>query len=418
MKPPRVRGLALVTAFLWAALAAIGLTLRPLGAQADPPLLILISLDGFRWDYFDKGVSPNLASLIARGVRADAMIPSFPADTFPNHYTIVTGLYPAHHGIIANAIRDPKTGRTFGISKSIEVGDSMWWGGEPVWVTARRAGLRTATMFWPGSEAAIGGIRPTYWKRYSKTVRGTARVDQVLRWLDLPPDGRPSFITIYFEDVDSAGHGSGPDADAVRQAIARVDEYVGRLLRGLERRTLTARANIVVVSDHGMAAALPGQVVTLSDYISLDDVDVVEVNPTLGLFPKSGRDDRVYRALSGASPRLKVYRADATPPLWHYRGHPRIPPIVGVVDEGWQLVRGTLSERAVQTVRPLRGMHGYDPSVASMRAIFVAAGPAFRSGSRVGAFENVHVYNVLAGALGVMPARNDGDPAVARMILK
>jgi predicted AlkP superfamily pyrophosphatase or phosphodiesterase len=190
------------------------------------------------------------------------------------------------------------------------------------------------------------------------------------------------------------------------------------LLQGLEKRGLAPRANIVVVSDHGMAAVVPDRVLTLDRFISLDDVDVVDINPTLGLIPVSGKADAIYRSLAAASPYLHVYRRAETPPAWHYRDHPRIPPIVGVADEGWRIVKGTLVDRAVQAVRVPRGEHGYDPSVESMRGIFIAAGPAFKQGIVVPAFENVHVYDALATALGVKPEKNDGDMAVAKTLLR
>jgi predicted AlkP superfamily pyrophosphatase or phosphodiesterase len=390
---------------------------RSLAQNADDPLLILISFDGFRWDYLRNARAPALQRLIERGVRAEGLIPSYPTKTFPNHYTIVTGLLPEHHGIVANHIRDPSTGRTFGMSTS-EARESMWWGGEPLWVTAERTGRRAGTMFWPGSEAAIGGVRPTHWKAYVQSMSGTARVDQVLAWLDLPPARRPAVLTLYFEDADSAGHVHGPDSDAVRRAIGRLDGYVARLVRGLEQRGLLARTNIVVVSDHGMAATVPGQVIELDDYISLQDVEVIDINPTLGLFPATGKTEAVYRALVRAHPHLHVYRRNETPDDWRYRRHNRIPPIAGVVDEGWQLVRGTLFDRAVGAVAPRRGLHGYAPSFPSMRGILIAAGPAFRQGVIVPAMENVHVYNALAMALGVRPAPNDGDINVARRLLR
>src|SRR5688572_11216408 len=290
---------------LWL-LVACACAARGIDRGDGPAPVILISFDGFRWDYETKAPAPNLRSLAARGVRAESLIPSFPTKTFPNHYTIVTGLAPEHHGIVANDIRDVATGRTFSMSKASEVRDPMWWGGEPLWVTAERAGRRAGTMFWPGSEAAIGGVRPSQWRPYLESMSGAARVDQVLAWLDLPAVRRPSLFTLYFEDADSAGHANGPDSDAVRRAIGHVDGYVARLVSGLERRGLATRSNIVVVSDHGMAATVPTQIIELDDYISLADVEVIDINPTLGLFPAAGKADAVYRALTAAHPHLHV----------------------------------------------------------------------------------------------------------------
>jgi predicted AlkP superfamily pyrophosphatase or phosphodiesterase len=399
--------------------AAAGIAQSGRGAGDLAPTIILISFDGWRWDYDLKAPAPNLRGLMARGIRAESLIPSFPSKTFPNHYTIVTGLYPGHHGIVANVIRDPRTGRTFRMTNPREVRDPMWWGGEPIWVIAERQRQRTAAMFWVGSEAPIAGIHPRYWRAYDESYPANARVDQVLQWLDLPAADRPTLMTLYFEDTDTAGHDDGPESPAVREAVRRADSYLGRLLRGLEDRRLTDAVNIVVVSDHGMAAVDPSRVIALDDYISLDDVDVVDINPTLGLFPRSGQEEAVYRALSKAHARLSVYRKAQTPERWRYRDHLRIPPIVGVVDEGWQIaLRGTVADVIARRVRPSGGQHGYDPMLMSMRGLFVAAGPAFKRGATVPAFENVHIYNALAQILGLAPANNDGDPAVARSLLR
>jgi predicted AlkP superfamily pyrophosphatase or phosphodiesterase len=389
-----------------------------LGQDSRPPL-ILISFDGFRWDYRTKYSPSNMNRLAAKGVSAD-LIPSYPSKTFPNHYTIVTGLYPGHHGIVANTVKDPPTGRRLSMSNSIENGDAMWWGGEPIWVTAQLNGLLTASMFWVGSEALIEGHRPNFWAPFNNSLSGNARVDRILAWLDLPADKRPTLLTLYINDVDGAGHSSGPGSEAVRTAVRRADGYLGRLLRGLERRHLTDKVNIVLVSDHGMAETSTNRVVVIDDYISADDAEIIDINPTLGLFPRTGREDAVYKALVNAHPRLKIYRKAETPEHWHYRDHPRIPPIVGVVEEGWQVLpRATLSQRISRGQTGPRGEHGYDPRDAvSMRGIFVASGPSFKSGVVLPAFENIHIYDALAEVLGVTPARNDGDPAVAHSMMK
>ena len=401
-------------------LVVVTLVVAPRAQQpADQRTLILISFDGFRWDYRTKAPTPNLQRLIERGVHAENLIPSFPSKTFPNHYTIVTGLYPAHHGIVANTVKDPPTGRLFLRADVKELRDPMWWGGEPIWVTVQKQGGVSATLFWPGSEAPIGGVSPRYWKPYDEDYPANDRIDDALRWLDLPAGQRPNLITLYFEDTDTAGHASGPDSTEVREAIMRADSYVGRLVRGLDERKLTDRTNVVVVSDHGMSGVSLDRTLVLDDYVSGDDVGVIDINPTLGIFPKNGKDKEVLEVLKKANPHLHVYKRTGTPRAWHYRDHPRIPTIVGVVDDGWQILR----RAAVTDIRNGRtplpgGQHGYDPQYMSMRGIFVAAGPAFRQGVTVDAFQNIQIYNVLAKALGVKPAKNDGGEKIARRVLR
>jgi predicted AlkP superfamily pyrophosphatase or phosphodiesterase len=412
--PRRPAGLARLLATFVAIVLLLAATAP---AQTTAPL-ILISLDGWRWDYDTRAYAPNLRALAARGVRAAGLIPSFPSKTFPNHYTLVTGLYPGHHGIVANNIRDPESGRTLTMNTREEVADAMWWGGEPIWNTVRRAGGRSAAFFWPGSEAPIGGTHPDYWMPYNDRLPNEERVDQVLKWLDLPAAERPSLLTLYFNDVDAAGHAYGPDSPQVQSAVQKLDNMLGRLRRGLEERRIANDVNIVVTSDHGMSETSRRRVIVADDLVPTTDGIVVDLDPTIGVWPHPGREDAVYQRLSTAHPRLKVYRRSETPPHWHYRDHPRIPPIVGVADEGWAIMRRTrLLDAFSRTSDGVAGAHGYDPRVKNMRGIFVASGPAFRRGATVDAFENVHVYLALCEALGIAPAANDGQAAVAGMLL-
>jgi predicted AlkP superfamily pyrophosphatase or phosphodiesterase len=385
-------------------------------APADT-LLILVSIDGWRWDYQQKAPVPHLQAVIDRGVQAEGLIPGYPSKTIPNHYSIATGLYPGHHGMIANVIRDPATGRVFRRTDRAAVTDPMWWGGDPFWNTVQRAGRIAATMFWPGSEAPVGGGQPRLWREFDSRVPAAARVDQVLAWLDLPLQDRPSFVTLYLDQVDELGHWYGPESPQVRQAILDADVQLGRLVDGLVQRGLFERTNLVVLSDHGMAPTSARQTIFVDDYVSLADVEIVDINPTLGVVPAPGKADAVYRALSLAHPRLDVFKRDDTPLHWYFRGQPRVPPITGVADEGWVVIRR--ADYVEYWKRsPEGGQHGYDPGVRSMRGLFVAAGPAFKAGRRVPAFENVDVYNVLAAAMGVEPSPNDGDPEVARSVLR
>ena len=378
---------------------------------------ILVSFDGWRWDYDTKAPAPAVRALMARGVRAEALIPVYPSKTVPSHYSMATGLYPGHHGMIANVIRDPNSTHVFRRTDRAEVANPMWWGGEPIWNTAQKQGLLSATMFWPGSEAPVGGMFPRYWREFDQSVPAAARVDQVLAWLDLPAEQRPSLITLYLDDVDLMGHWYGPDSTQVRDAIVKTDAQLGRLLEGLASRGLAAGTNVVLVSDHGMAPTTQRQTIFVDDYVSLDDVEITDINPTLGVIPKAGQVDAVYRTLANAHPRLSMYRAADTPESWHLRGQTRVPPITGVADEGWVVLRRADFAEYWQR-SPTGGQHGYDPEVRSMRGIFVAAGPAFKAGVVVPAMENVNVYRAVAVSLGIEPRDTDADPAEVAALIR
>jgi predicted AlkP superfamily pyrophosphatase or phosphodiesterase len=331
------------------------------------------------------------------------MVPVFPTLTFPNFYSIATGLYPEHHGIVSNTMKDPLLGR-FTLRNTAQVRDPRWWGGEPIWATAVKQGKRAATYFWPGSETVIGGVRPTYYKLYDAKVPNHVRVRQVLDWLSLPADSAPSLVILYLGDVDQAGHEFGPDAPETDSAIARVDSAIGALLAGLEQRGLDQRVNLVIVSDHGMAEVRPEHFLYIEDLLAPGSADVVDLGATVALAPRAGRDEEVYRRLDRA-PHLRVYRRSEIPPSFHYRANPRIQPIVAIADEGWTVTtrRSRSGDR-----RPPRGMHGYPPDVPSMRALFLARGPAFRKGAVVEPFQNIHLYPLLARLLELKPARGDG----------
>ncbi len=397
--------------------AACGTTGVSPQASAPPrDAILLVSIDGFRAEYLDRTWAVQLRQLAGEGVRAQWLTPVFPSKTFPNHYTIVTGLYPEHHGIVANSMMDPATHRRFEIRDTLAVRDSSWWKGEPIWVTAVEQGRKTGVYFWPGSEAAIEGVRPTYWKRYDARTPNLARVRQVLDWLSAPAPQAVSLAMLYMSDVDYAGHEYGPDAPQTDSAIARVDTAIGQLLTGLDQRGLAARVDLMVVSDHGMTATGPERTIFLDDYIDLRDVSIVDMSPVAAILPREGRGEEVFRRLDGANPHLTVYRKGEAPVQWHYRNNDRIPPILAVADEGWLIsIHG---RRSAPGLHPERGTHGYDPELPSMRALFIARGPAFRSGVTVPAFTNVHLYALMAHILGLQPAPNDGTLDSVRTLLR
>ncbi|MBA3894167.1 MAG: alkaline phosphatase family protein [Gemmatimonadales bacterium] len=375
--------------------------------------VVLVSLDGFRWDYLDRGLTPTLTRLAREGVRAEAMVPVFPTKTFPNHYTIVTGRYPAGHGIVGNSFDAPDIVARFSLRDRRAVRNGRFFLAEPIWVAAERQGQRTAPLFWPGSEAEIGGVRPSYALPFDDGMPDSARVSRLLAWLDLPADRRPKFLTLYSSTVDDAGHEFGPDAPETDLAIARTDSVVGALVGGLRGRSRDGEVNLVIVSDHGMAPTGPDRVVWLDDYVSPGAMRVDEVSALLTAWPREGLEDSVYRGLKRAPP-IQVYRRADLPARFRLRGSPRIPPIVAIAEEGWTIARGssTAASRAIA-----RGNHGFDDSLSTMRGIFVAHGPAFRRGLTVPPFRNIHVYPLLAEVLRVAPAPGDGSLDSVRGLL-
>jgi predicted AlkP superfamily pyrophosphatase or phosphodiesterase len=396
------------------ALGACARAPRPAATVGDRPSqpVVLVSLDGFRWDYLDRPYAIELRKLAARGVRATRMVPVFPSKTFPNHYSIVTGLYPAHHGIISNTMWDDEIGRMFSLSARDVMLDTRWWGGEPLWVTAVKQGKKSASFFWPGADVPIAGTLPTYYRVYDGKVPNAARVQGLLDWLSLPGDSAPIFATIYFNDVDDAGHDFGPDAPQVDSAIARVDTAVGALASGLAARGLD-RVNVIVLADHGMTATSPDRQIFLDDYIDSTMAIVVDLSVVTSITPRDGHTvEELYQRLHGRHPQLSVYRRAELPARWHYAGNPRITPIVAVAAEGWKVVTHA---------RPLRrpgGDHGYDNALPSMGALFLAAGPAFKRGAVVPPFQNIHLYELMARITGLEPASNDGSLDSVRALLR
>ena len=374
-------------------------------AAADPAPVLLVSLDGFHPRYLGQGRTPTLDALADGGVRAEWMTPSYPSLTFPNHYTLVTGLRPDRHGVVHNTMWDEALGG-FKLSDREAVGESRWWGGEPLWVTAERAGLPTATLSWPGSEAAVAGVRPTRWHAFDDTRPIDTRVDMVLGWLKEPAATRPRLATLYFEHLDHAAHSHGPDSPEALAEVARLDAALGRLMDGLRDAGLDDAVNIVVTSDHGMATVRPGQVGIVEDMVDEADARLVTTGQSVGFTPLPGRTAQAEAQLLGRHDHYECWRKGELPARWHYGTHPRVPAIVCQMDEGWDAIK---RDWAGNRPSHARGSHGFDPALPSMRALFIAHGPAFRPGTVLPPIDNVDVYPLLARLMGVPAAPHDGD---------
>ena len=382
------------------------------------PTVILISLDGFRYDYVDKYNPKILSKLAKEGVRAKWMIPSFPTKTFPNHYTIATGLYPEHHGIVENNIYDFDT--VFTLSKREEVQNSRWWFGEPIWVTAVKQKQKAGAFFFPGTEAEIAGFRPTYWKEYDGKIENKLRVEQILEWLDYPLRNRPTFYTLYFSDTDDAGHKYSPDSPEVAKAVEKVDGDIKFLMDGLKKRKIDKKVNIIIVSDHGMATVLPENYVKLDDYFKFDLAEqILWTGEIVQIFPKEGKEDEIISGLKSID-RATCWRKPEIPERLHYNEGNRIAPIICSAQEGFYMTNRERLEKDKQKEdwnRP-KGAHGYDNKYQSMQATFIAHGSAFKKGYTAEPFENINVYELMCEILKLKPAPNDGDLLKVSSMLK
>ncbi|MGA9800549.1 MAG: ectonucleotide pyrophosphatase/phosphodiesterase [Terriglobales bacterium] len=386
--------------------------------KLSKPYVILVSLDGFRYDYAKKYHANHLLALAAQGASApEGMLPSFPSITFPNHYTIVTGLYPGHHGIVANSFYDPDRKAVYSYHDAKAIADGTWYGGTPLWVLAEQQGMRSASFFWVGSEADIQGVRPSYYLKFDASFPNEKRVEQVLSWLHLPPPQRPHFITLYFSDSDSAGHEYGPDSPQVAAAVHELDAEIGRLVDGIKESRL--RVDLIVVADHGMVK-VDGPPIHLDNY----GLNLASFSPIIGslLYPKSEDDaQKAYEALRGKSDKFVVYRRAQVPVALHFDNNPRVGDPVVIPTGPYYISAGGAS---VTTEHPPVGMHGYDvKTMPEMRAIFVAVGPDLRPGVALNPFENVNIYPLIAKILGLditnlKTGPIDGKLSVLKEILK
>ncbi|MEJ2789836.1 MULTISPECIES: ectonucleotide pyrophosphatase/phosphodiesterase [unclassified Pseudoxanthomonas] len=412
MRLPLVR-VTVLAVLLWTAGCATTPSAAPTPSTRHS--VVLISIDGLAASALARGNTPNLDRLAAEGVHAAWMNPSYPVLTFPNHFTLVTGLRPDRHGIIHNSMRDDAVGG-FKVADKAAGADARWWQGEPIWNTAEKAGLRTAIWAWPGNAAPIDGRRPTRWVPYSPEISSLERADQVADWLTEPAATRPHLAALYFERVDNVGHDKGPDAPETLAAIREVDAAVGRIVQALDARGLRTSTDIVVVSDHGMAPVAPHQYIALEDMAAFEQAEAVSTGQVIGFNPRPGHEAAAGHRLLGRHDHYQCWRKQDLPVRWHYGRHPRVPAIVCQFDEGWNALPAEQLQR-VPKDRLNRGSHGYDNTLPSMRAVFVAAGPSFRRGATLPAFDNVDVYPLLATLLGLAPARNDGTAATFAPVL-
>ncbi|MFW5974748.1 MAG: ectonucleotide pyrophosphatase/phosphodiesterase [Bacteroidota bacterium] len=364
--------------------------------------VLLVSLDGFRWDYPEMYETPFLDSLAQAGVKAKSLQPSYPSKTFPNHYTMATGLYPDHHGIVNNSFYDPVAGREYAILKRDAVKDGSFYGGEPVWVTAEKQGVKSATYFWVGSEAAVQGIMPSITKYYDASHAYGSRVDSVMSWFSKPYGERPGLIMLYFDEPDASGHEYGPEHPETGNVVKRLDSLMQVMFKKSRSLSIKDSLNIIITSDHGMASLSAEKQIILENHIHDSLLVRIEgANPVYNLEVKDKYHDLVYEKLSEIE-HLHVWKSDEIPEELHYGTNPRTLDINIVGDEGWSVFKETPSGYS-------SGTHGYMPQNQSMHAIFYAHGPSFLTDKETDTFENVDLYNLVCFLLDIEPAKNDGS---------
>ncbi|XP_076035464.1 venom phosphodiesterase-like isoform X2 [Oratosquilla oratoria] len=370
--------------------------------HGDRPLL-LVSMDGFRADYLSRGLTPTLRQLHERGIVAPLMKPSFPTKTFPNHYTIVTGLYPESHGIVGNKFFDPEFNATFKLG-SDESRKPRWWGGDPIWNTVRKQGKKSATFFWPGSDVAIEGLHPTYYYNYSDHTPFEERVDQVLEWLSLPKEERPSWVSMYLNEPDHTGHDKGPDSLEVNEMLVMVDLTIQRLIWGLQDRNLLSCVNLILLADHGMAEAGEERIIKIKPYVpGIYDIG----NVFAGAFARIQPDDHdpavvngILKNLTCQRSEMRAYPRTGLPTRFHFTNNRRIEEVVLDLDPGYTV--------SYSSNWFLEGQHGYDNYFSQMDAVFMAYGPDLKDGFEVEPFQNIELYNLMCHLVGVDPAPNNG----------
>ncbi|KAI1897217.1 hypothetical protein AGOR_G00080960 [Albula goreensis] len=373
--------------------------------KPSPTPLLLVSFDGFRADYLKKYTLPNLQKFFSEGVLVDHLTNVFITKTFPNHYSLVTGLYAESHGILASNMYDSATQKKFSV---VNDSDPFWWNeATPIWVTAQEAGFKTTAAMWPGTDIPIQNQTSTHFLHYDSTVTFQERLENVTGWLKR--DEAVRFGALYWEEPDRSGHRYGPDnTTEMARVLKEVDEHVGLLVDRLTRLDLWGRINVILTSDHGMAQCSQERLIRLDACLPPQNYTVVDLTPVAAIIPH-GDPALVYKALSECHPHMKAYLKEEIPDRLHYRNNERIQPILLVADEGWTIVqRGDL---------PRLGDHGYDNSLPSMHPFLAAHGPAFLRGQRLEELSSVDVYPLMCRLLGLPERPNNGSLARARCML-
>lgn len=378
---------------------------------------ILISFDGFRWDYANRGITPNLEFIKQQGVHAISLKPCFPSKTFPNHYSIVTGLYPENHGIIANNFLNPVTGNMYRIGDTNSVRNPQYYIGEAIWETARRQGVITASYFWPGSELNLEYRRPNMYEKYQHNRDYNERIKGVLNWLQLPYNKRPKLITIYFDAADTYGHKFGTNSIELNKSIMQLDSLIGKIFSGLRKINLYDSTNIIIVSDHGMTDISNEKTINVENILTTTKQKLIDYGPVMYVYPEPADKENIYDLLKASEKNYKVYYREEIPVYFNFSDNYIIPEILIVADPGWSLI----TNKDVDKYNKMSsgGNHGYDNNFLDMHGIFFATGPDFKKGYACGTLENIDINPLLAKLLNIIPNQNiDGKIERIQFLLK
>jgi len=375
------------------------------------PYVVMLSLDGFRWDYTNKTSTPNFDYIAKQGVKATGLQPCFPSKTFPNHYSIATGLYPGNHGLISNSFYASDLKKYYSIRDRDKVENGKFYKGEPIWVTAEAQRIKTASYFWVGSEAKIKGYRPSYYKLYDHNFPYGQRIDSVINWLSLPFKERPRLITWYLDKADGVGHDLGPDSDEMINTIGMLDSLIGVFMNKVNQLSIKDSLNFIIVSDHGMSKIDSNKIIYIKEFIQDHWVDtLIGANPFSLVYSTKEYTDSVYKNLNNVNG-ISVWKKDDLPERFHLKQNTRCSEIVVVADSGWTTALSTNKSY-------LGGTHGYDNMNKDMYGIFYGIGPLFKNNYNAKTLYNTDIYSLIIHMLGIKPAPNDGKPERIMHVLK
>ncbi|XP_025949595.2 ectonucleotide pyrophosphatase/phosphodiesterase family member 5 [Dromaius novaehollandiae] len=368
--------------------------------QQDQPRVLLVSFDGFRWDYIYRVSTPNFHYAMKNGVHVKQVTNVFITKTYPNHYTMVTGLYAESHGIVANEMYDPILNETFSMNKMEIYNPKFWEEASPVWVTNQMEGHKSGAAMWPGTDVKIHGVLPTYYMPYNESVSFEDRVARLIDWFT--SEEPINFGLLYWEQPDEMGHILGPENPLMGPIISDIDKKLGYLMSELKKAKLWDVINVIITSDHGMSQSSSERLIELDQYVDRELYKVIDHSPAVAILPKEGKLDQVYEALANAHPNMTVYKKEQIPDRLHYKHNSKIQPILALADEGWEIVHN-------KSDHFLLGNHGYDNVLPEMHPIFLAFGPAFRKNTTKEAMNATDLYPLLCHLLGINPRPNNGS---------